>query len=479
MTSELLVALMLLALVAGILSGAHLAAVLGTVGVVFGVIGWGWHILPVFATRVYDVMTNYLLVAVPLFVFMGFVISRSGLAEDLFAGTEMISRRLKGGLVVATILFGAIFAMCTGIVAASVITAGVLCLPSMLNRNYPKGVAFGAVGAGGTLGILIPPSVMLIFYASETGLSTGRLFAAAYLPGILLASLFVLYIVIRFTFFEEEPAASPDKAIQPIALGGSGGSGTIAAAEKTTNDGTDGGGARTATSAVSFEADRSDAWRALRSALPLFGLIFAVVGTIIFGVATPTEASAAGALGALVIAAAYRRLTWPMLKASALETIETVGMIGFLIVGVLAFTSAFLGIGAKPVVSNIILGISGQPIVILLAMLFILFVLGMLLDWIPILYITLPVFMPIVDQMGWDPLWFALLVVVCLQTSWLTPPFGFALFFLRGIAPPGVTYFDIVKGCFPFMLCQLIGLGILILFPQIILFLPDLVMSQK
>ncbi len=479
MSSELLVALMLLSLVGGILSGAHLAAVLGTVGVVFGVIGWGWHILPVFATRVYDVMTNYLLVAVPLFVFMGFIISRSGLAEDLFAGTEMISRRLKGGLVVATILFGSIFAMCTGIVAASVITAGVLCLPSMLNRNYPKRVALGAVGAGGTLGILIPPSVMLIFYASETGLSTGRLFAAAYLPGILLASLFVLYVVVRFTFFEEEPVASPGKAIPPIVLGSSGGSGMTATAAKSMNEGADGDETGANTPAVSFEADRSDALRALRSALPLFGLIFAVVGTIIFGIATPTEASAAGAFGALVIAAAYRRLTWPMLKASALETIETVGMIGFLIVGVLAFTSAFLGIGAKPVVSDIILGISGEPIVILLAMLLILFVLGMLLDWVPILYITLPVFMPIVDQMGWDPLWFALLVVVCLQTSWLTPPFGFALFFLRGIAPPGVTYSDIVKGCFPFMLCQLVGLGILILFPKIILFLPDLLMSQR
>ena len=477
MGSELLVSLMLLALVAGILSGAHLAAVLGTVGVVFGVIGWGWHILPIFATRVYDVMTNYLLVAVPLFVFMGFIISRSGLAEDLFAGTEMITRRLKGGLVVATILFGTIFAMCTGIVAASVITAGVLCLPSMLSRNYPKGVAFGAVGAGGTLGILIPPSVMLIFYASETGLSTGRLFAAAYLPGVLLASLFVLYIVVRFSFFEKDPAASPGQPIQPIALGGAGGSGMLAAAA--TESGADAVEPRADPPAVQLETDRSDAWRALRSALPLFGLIFAVVGTIIFGIATPTEASAAGAFGALVIAAAYRRLTWPMLKASALETIETVGMIGFLIVGVLAFTSAFLGIGAKPVVSDIILGISGEPIVILLAMLFILFVLGMLLDWIPILYITLPVFMPIVDQMGWDPLWFALLVVVCLQTSWLTPPFGFALFFLRGIAPPGVTYFDIVKGCFPFMLCQLVGLGILILFPQIILYLPDLVMGQR
>ena len=477
MSSELLVMLMLLALVAGILSGAHLAAVLGTVGVVFGVIGWGWHILPIFATRVYDVMTNYLLVAVPLFVFMGFIISRSGLAEDLFAGTEMITRRFKGGLVVATILFGTIFAMCTGIVAASVITAGVLCLPSMLSRNYPKGVAFGAVGAGGTLGILIPPSVMLIFYASETGLSTGRLFAAAYLPGILLASLFVFYIVVRFTFFEKDPAALPGQPIQPIALGGAGGSGTLTS--EATENGAEAGEFRTDPPAVQPEAGRSDAWRALRSALPLFGLIFAVVGTIIFGIATPTEASAAGALGALVIAAAYRRLTWPMLKASALETIETVGMIGFLIVGVLAFTSAFLGVGAKPVVSDIILGISGQPIVILLAMLFILFVLGMLLDWIPILYITPPVFMPIVNQMGWDPLWFALLVVVCLQTSWLTPPFGFALFFLRGIAPPGVTYFDIVKGCFPFMLCQLVGLGILILFPQIILFLPDLLMSQR
>ncbi len=444
MSPEVLVALMIGALIVGILSGAHLAAVLGTVGVVFGVIGWGWHILPVFATRVYDVMTNYLLVAVPLFVFMGFIISRSGLAEDLFAGTEIISRKLKGGLVVATILFGAIFAMCTGVVAASVITAGVLCLPSMMSRNYPTGVSLGAVGAGGTLGILIPPSVMLIFYASETGLSTGRLFAAAYIPGILLASIFILYIVIRFTFFEAQPDGADNRQ-----------------------------------QAEPSDSDGSDGWRALRAALPLFLLMFSVVGTIIFGIATPTEASAAGAFGALVIAAAYRRLTWPMLKASALETIETVGMIGFLIVGVLAFTSAFLGLGAKSVVGSLILGISGEPMIILLTMLAILFVLGMLLDWIPILYITLPVFIPIVEQMGWDPLWFALLVVVCLQTSWLTPPFGFALFFLRGIAPPGVTYFDIVKGCFPFMLCQLLGLGILIIFPEIILFLPDLVMPQR
>ena len=460
MNPDILVALMLGALIVGILLGAHLAAVLGTVGIVFGVIGWGWHILPVFATRVYDVMTNYLLVAVPQFVFMGFIISKSGLAEDLFAGTVLISRRLKGGLVVATILFGAVFAMCTGVVAASVITAGVLCLPSMLNRNYPKGVSLGAVGAGGTLGILIPPSVMLIFYASETGLSAGRLFAAACLPGILLALLFVIYVVARFTFFEKEPASAPAVRGASPATGASPGIGAV-------------------TMAVPGVEDHSDAWRALRAALPLFGLIFSVVGTIIFGIATPTEASAAGAFGALVIAAAYRRLTWPMLKASALETIETVGMIGFLIVGVLAFTSAFLGIGGKSVVGGIILGISGEPMIILLTMLFILFVLGMLLDWIPILYITLPVFIPIVDGMGWDPLWFALLVVVCLQTSWLTPPFGFALFFLRGIAPSGVTYFDIVKGCFPFMLCQLVGLGILILFPQIILFLPDLVMPQR
>ena len=151
-------------------------------------------------------------------------------------------------------------------------------------------------------------------------------------------------------------------------------------------------------------------------------------------------------------------------------------MIGFLIVGTLAFTSAFLGIGAKSVVGKLILGISGEPLVILFAMLLIIFVLGMLLDWIPVLYITSPVFIPIVERMEWDPLWFALLIVVCLQTSWLTPPFGFALFFLRGIAPPGISYFDIVKGCFPFMICQLIGLGLLIAFPQIILFLPDLIM---
>ena len=460
MDSELLVGLMLVALIVGILAGAHLAAVLGTVGVVFGVVGWGWHILPVFATRVYDVMTNYLLVAVPLFVFIGFVISKSGLAEDLFAGTELISRRLKGGLVVATILFGTVFAMCTGIVAASVITAGVLCLPSMLSRNYPKGVALGAVGAGGTLGILIPPSVMLIFYASETGLSTGRLFAAAYLPGVLLAAIFIAYVVIRFAVFEDQVVIGESDRLDR---------GDVSQRVRKSAIGHD-------DVETGRPAGDAAAWRAFRSALPLFGLIFSVVGTIIFGIATPTEASAAGALGALVVAAGYRRLSWAVLKASALETIETVGMIGFLIVGTLAFTSAFLGIGAKSVVGKLILGISGEPLVILFAMLLIIFVLGMLLDWIPILYITSPVFIPIVERMEWDPLWFALLIVVCLQTSWLTPPFGFALFFLRGIAPPGISYFDIVKGCFPFMICQLIGLGLLIAFPQIILFLPDLIM---
>ena len=462
MGSEVLVLLMLLSLVVGILMGAHLAAVLGSVGIFFGIIGWGWHILPVFATRVYDVMTNYLLVAVPLFVFMGFVISKSGLAEDIYAGAEILSKHLKGGLVVATILFGAAFAMCTGIVAASVITAGVLCLPAMLSRGYPKGISLGAVGAGGTLGILIPPSVMLVFYASETGLSTGRLFAAAYLPGVLLAGLFVVYVVVRFTLAE--------RSLAPAAAGASSAGGTATLATGPAIDG--------AVSSSAGSGTTVTGWQALRSALPLFVLIFAVVGTIIFGIATPTEASAAGALGALIISASYRRLNWQVLKASALETIETVGMIGLLIVGTLAFTSAFLGLGAKSLVSGGILGISGDPMVILLVMLAILFVLGMLLDWIPILYIVLPVFVPIVEQMGWDPLWFALLVVVCLQTSWLTPPFGFALFFLRGVAPPGVTYFDIVKGCFPFMLCQLVGLAILILFPQIILFLPDIVLPS-
>ncbi len=444
MSAEWLIVCMIVSLVVGLLMGGHLAVVLGSVGIVFGIIGWGPSILPVFSTRVYGVMTDYLLIAVPLFIFMGFVISMSGLAEDLYAAVDIVSKKIKGGMVVATVLFGAVFAMCTGVVAASIITAGVLCLPPMLQRGYPKGISLGAVGAGGTLGILIPPSVMIVFYASETGLSTGKLFAAAYAPGMLLALLFILYIVVRFTIEQE-----PDR-------------GRMQVVEDTDE---------------SSNPEKSSLLKILGSAVLLFGLIFSVVGTIIGGIATPTEASAAGAMGALIIALCYGRLNVNMVKESALKTISTVGMVGLLLVGSLAFSSAFLGLGANHIVADLILCVSSNPNVVLVIMLSILFFLGMLLDWIPIFYITLPVFIPISEQMGWNPVWFAIVICVTLQTAWLTPPFGFALFFLKGIAPPGVTYMDIIKGSFPFMLVQILGVIILIIFPKLVTFLPDLLMN--
>ncbi len=444
MSIEFLLLLMVITLVVGILLGGHLAVVLGSVGIIFGIIGWGPSILPIFSTRVYGVMTDYILIAIPLFVFMGFIISMSGLAEDLYGAVDIISKKMNGGMVVATVLFSAVFAMCTGVVAASIITAGLLCLPPMLQRGYPKGISLGAVGAGGTLGILIPPSVMIVFYAAETGLSIGKLFVAAYMPGILLALLFVLYIMVRFTI-EKEPDRAVIKDIQY----------------------TDG----------SSNTEKISLLKILGPAIPLFALIFAVVGTIIGGIATPTEASAAGAMGALIIALFYGRLNVKLVRESALETISTVGMVGLLLVGSLAFSSSFLGLGAKDIVGNFILAVSSNPNVVLFVMLSILFFLGMLLDWIPILYITLPIFIPIAEQMGWDPIWFAIVICVTLQTAWLTPPFGFALFFLKGIAPPGVTYMDIVKGCFPFMLAQVLGIIIIITFPNLVTFLPNLLVG--
>ena len=435
MGNEALIVIMFVALLVGLFLGGHLAFVLGAVGIGVGYFGWGPGMLPLFTVRMYGLMGNYILVAIPLFVFMGCVLERSGLAEDLYGGMETLFRRLKGGLASGTVVISASIAACTGIIPTGIFSAGVLALPSMLKRNYDAPLSLGTIAAGGCLGIIIPPSVMLVFYASQTNLSVGRLFLAAFSPGFLLAALYIVYITIICTL---RPQLAPTVRVEGR------------------------------TSATQY-------LRAIRGFVPIIFLIGTVLGVIILGIATPTEAAGTGALGAIVIAAAYRRLSWEVIKTAAFRTLSIMGMVGAIMLGAICFSTVFLGLGGKEVVENIFVTLHLSPMQQLGSMMFIMFILGMFIDWWGILYLVIPIFTPIAAQMGWDPVWFALLMCLNLQMAFLTPPFGYALFYVKGIAPREITTGDVYRGCFPFVGLQALGLVLCIVFPQIVLWLPNLV----
>ena len=425
---------MFVSMVIGIFSGAHIAFVLGSISIAFGVLGWGMDCFNIFGLRVWGVMNNFTLVAIPAFVFMGYILEGAGLAEDLYASMEKVFSRVRGGLAIGTIIFATLIAACTGIVATGVIISGLLALPPMFKRGYDKGMAMGAVAAGGTLGILIPPSIMLIFYAGETGLSAGRLFAAAFGPGLLLASLYILYVVVRCII-------NPSLAPQPQ---------------------------RDEMDKLTF----GDWWRMFKGLCPVVGLILAVLGAIISGMATPTEAAATGALGAICVAAIYRQLSVKLLWESSMRTVQTTGMIMLLIITAGCFASVFTGLGGDELVLEVIdsMGI-GQTGVIILC-LSIIAIFGLFIDWAGILYICLPIFIPLILEYDINPLWFALLVCTTMQTAWLTPPFGFSIFFVKSVVPPEIQYAEIVKGCLPYFGMQILGIALCIIFPDIILWMP-------
>lgn len=434
MSPELLITLMFVALVIGILSGVHLAVVLGGLAILFGIIGWGPHSLPLIAHRFNAVMMQYTLSAIPLFVFMGWVLEKTGVADDFFLAGDVYLHRVKGGLAIGTILACAVMGMTTGLVSTAVVTAGILTIQPMFKRGYNKEMVLGTVAAGGTLGILIPPSVMLIFYGAEAGLSVGRLFAAAFVPGFLLAGLYAIFLYVRCQI---RPGLAPLLPKERLSV--------------------------------------RDYLRPLKSVLPVGLLVLAVIGVIILGIATPTEAAGTGAFMSLMIAAGYRRLNWRMLKGACLGTLETMGMLGLILLAVNAFATVFMGMGGKKIVTDLLLGLAISPLGLLLVMLFVIFIMGMFLDFIGIMYILIPIYGGIVATMGWNPIWFALLFCVTMQTAWLTPPFGYSLFYLRTITPPEITFGQIIRGCAPFIIFQLICVGLLIAFPQLVLWLPGLV----
>lgn len=376
--------------------------------------------------RIYSIMTNKILMAVPLFIFMGIVLQKSQLAERLLQSMGALFGNVRGGLAISTVLIGALLAASTGVVGASVVAMGVISLPIMLNSNYSKQLSCGTICASGTLGQIIPPSIVLIILADVFQQPVGDLFQAALLPGLVLVGVYIVYILI-VSFLK------PD----------------IAPALK---------------SSTTYGAS---AKKALVAIIPPLTLIILVLGSIFAGIATPTESASLGALGSIVLAAFYKKFNWALLRDASLETVKTTSMVFAILVGATAFSMVFVYSGADEIVENFMTTLPGGKWSFIISAMAIIMVLGFFIDFIEISYIVVPILLPISQTIGIDPLWFAILIALNLQTSFLTPPFGFSLFYLKGVAPPSVSTVDIYKGVVPFILLQIVVLASIVIFPEL------------
>jgi len=406
---------------------------------IVGLVLQGPDVFGFFIVRLEGVMKSYTLLAVPLFLFMGVFIEKSGVAERLFSALYLLLGSLRGGLGISTITICALFAAATGVVGASEVTIGLMALPAMLKRSYDKTLACGSICAGGTLGILIPPSVMIVIYGPIASLSVGKLFLGAVLPGLLLASLYIVYIGIRCYFKPQDGPPMPSEE-RMVSL-------------------------------------KKKLLLLATSIVPPAVLIVAVLGSIFFGIAAVTEAAAVGAISSIVLAAVYRRLNFEVIKEACLSTLLITSMILMIAVAASFFSTVFVAVGGDDVISSLFLNLPLGRWGILFSIMFLLVILGMFIDWIGIVFIVVPLITPIGEALGFDPIWFALLVMVNLQISFLTPPFAYSIFYLKGITPPEVNTTDIYRGVFPFVGLQIIGLSFCILFPKLITFLPGLMIK--
>lgn len=439
MSPEFIVLLMFVGLFIGIFFGYPTAFVLGGLAMIFGVLFSGLEVFGFFIVRLEGVMKNYTLLAVPLFLFMGVFIEKSGVAERLFSSLYLLLGGLRGGLGISTIAISALFAAATGVVGASEVTIGLMALPAMLSRDYNKSLACGSICAGGTLGILIPPSVMIVIYGPIANISVGKLFLGAIFPGILLALMYIVYIAIRCYF---KPQDGP-----PMPL-----------SER--------------------EAPLSrKLFLLLTSIAPPAVLVFMVLGSIFFGIAAVTEAAAVGAITSILLAAIYGRLTYQVLKEACIQTLQITSMILMIAVAASFFATVFVSLGGDDVISNLFLNLPLGKWGILFSIMLLLIIVGMFIDWIGIVFIVVPLITPIAEALGFDPIWFAVLVMVNLQISFLTPPFAYSIFYLKGITPPEVQTTDIYKGVVPFVGLQIIGLAACVLFPSLITFMPGLMIQ--
>jgi len=438
LTPEFFTILMFAGLIVGIMLGFPIAFVMLGISLVVGLIGVGPVFFDMMVIRTFGTMNHYVLAAIPLFVFMGVMLEHSGIAERLFAAVQLWLGALPGSLLVTTIVIGTILATCTGIVGASVSIMGILALPAMLKRGYDKGLSTGSICASGTLGILIPPSIMLVIYGPMAGISVVQLFAGAFVPGFILSGLFIAYILIRCMMNPElGPPLSKEERSVPLG---------------------------------------TKIFMLITTILPPILIVLSVLGTIFFGIAAVTEAAAAGALASIILTAAYGKLNLKTLKDSAYRTMTITSMIMFITFAAFVFTGTFMMVGGKTVITDLLLGLPLPAWGMLLIMMFAYFIMGFFMDWIGIIPILVPLFTPIVLKLGFDPLWFGILACVCMQTSFLTPPMALSLFYIKGVSPPEIDFVQhIVKGVIPFIIIQVLALILIVVFPDVVLWLPSII----
>lgn len=414
-----------------ILSGFPVALTLGGVSLVFGALFFGLDFFYLLPLRVFGIMTNFVLLAVPLFIFMGIMLEKSGLAENLLETMALLFGRLRGGLAISVVIVGTMLAASTGIVGATVITMGLISLPVMLKRGYKAELATGTIAASGTLGQIIPPSIVLVLLGSVLNVSVGKLFSAALIPGLLLVGCYLVYLLIMSWIRPQSMPAMPKEEVAAFRQKGMG-------------------------------------KRILTAFVLPFVLIGIVLGSIFAGIASPTEAAGLGALGAMLLAATQKKLKLPMLREVMRETTHLTSMVFMILIGATAFTLVFRGLHGERYLLSLITEANLSPYAFLIMVMVIIFIAGFFIDFIEIIFIIVPVVAPIFVKLGMDLVWVGILMAINLQTSFLSPPFGFSLFYLKGVAPPEIKTAQLYRGIIPFLLIQLVFMALLILFPNLL-----------
>ena len=441
--NEILAILMFVSFIALVFTGFPVSWILGGLAVLFSAfavvlqvdfalpIGMDWAYTSLTVDRIWNVMENWVMVALPMFIFMGLLLDRSGIANQLMPSFARLFGSIRGGLAVTVALIGILLAATTGIIGASVVLLALLGLPVMLKQGYDQSLATGTVTAVGTLGILIPPSIMLVLMADRMSMSVGDLFLGAVFPGMLLGGLYIAYILIIGWL---KPSAAPAAETEPF----------------------------------DFEAIVD----LVKAIIPPAFLILAVLGSIFFGLATPTEAAGVGAAGALLLAIIKKQMNKGVMNEVLQETTRTTAFIFAVLLGATAFSLVLRGLGGDELIERALLSLPFEPTGIIICILLATFLLGFFLDWIELTLIVLPLVSPVVSSLGFDPVWFTVLFAVCLQTSFLTPPVGFAIFYLKGVAPPGIEVTTIYRGVIPFIALQLLGMFIIFNWDAIVTWLP-------
>jgi tripartite ATP-independent transporter DctM subunit len=419
-----------------ILVGYPVAFTLGGLSILVGVLVFDVDFFYLVSLRVFGIMNNFVLLAVPLFIFMGIMLEKSGLAESLLETMALLFGRFRGGLAISVVIVGAMLAASTGIVGATVVTMGLISLPTMLKRGYSPALATGTIASAGTLGQIIPPSVVLVLLGSVLNIPVGDLFTAALIPGLTLVGLYILYIIIAANV---NPKSAPRLGVEEIAH---------------------------------FKKNVSTAMIIKAFFLP-FLLILAVLGSIFLGIASPTEAAGVGALGAILLTIGQNKLSWKNLQSTMRETTFLTCMVFIILVGATSFSLVFRALEGDKILISMITGAEFSPSMFLLIVMVAVFIAGFFIDFIEIIFIIVPVVAPIFLALQIDLLWIGILLAINLQTSFLTPPFGFALFYLKGVAPPEVTTGQLYRGILPFVIIQLLFLALIIIFPEIVTWLPQ------